>query len=126
MAFNYDPSKYRANQLLSSLIACSGLQYMSLFIGLWWLAIAAGVTMVFVYYKPDLLPWRGEVKTAIIATQIPNVLFGVASYYTSDINTKRAIILILLVYSLMFPLRILIRVNSKVNAERKRLTGSIW
>jgi len=82
--------------------------------------------MLLIYRKPELLSWSGEVKTAIIATQIPNIFLGIAGYYTSNDEAKRAIIFILAVYSLLFPFRILLKVNSKVNAERKRLTGSIW
>jgi hypothetical protein len=118
MAFNYDPSKYRSNQLLSSLIACSGIQFMSLGVGLWWLSIVAGALMIVGYRQPELYVWKKELKTAIIAAQIPNVIMGVFLYYSN--NYKQVIIFTLLIYSLLFPIRIILKTNSKINAARRK------
>jgi hypothetical protein len=117
MAFVYDSSKYKANQLISVLIACSGLQFMSLGVGLWWFSIIMGVIMIPTYRKPELHNWQKELEVAVIEAQIANIVMGTGVYYAT--NVKALVIFAWFILTSLFPIRIMFRVNGRINSKRK-------
>jgi len=118
MAFSYDPSRYRANQLLSSLVACMGIQFYSLAAGVWWLSIIAGVLMIVGYRQPELYGRKG-LRGAIIFAQITDIAGGLLFLYLADY--RPLITLLVLAVSLIYPFRVILGLNREINAERKRV-----
>lgn len=118
MAFNYTPSKYRANQLLSSLIACIGAQFFSLAAGLWWLFLIVGLVMVIVYRKPELNTRKG-LGVAIVVAQVANFFGGLA--FLTFPNYRPVIILSTGAVCLIFSMRIILRINKEINSQRAPL-----
>lgn len=117
MAFTYDPSRYRANQLLSSLIACMGVQFFSLAASLWWLSIIAGALMIVGYRQPELRGRKG-LKGAIIFAQLSAIAGGLLFLYFADY--RPLITLMVLTITSIYPIRVILKLNREINAERKR------
>ncbi len=92
-------------------------QFLMLGIGHWWLFIAIGVFMFFLYKKPELYGRKG-LMTAIISVQIANLIGGVSFYFLVDYRS--VIVLIIGAFCLIFPLRTMLMIGLEINAERKQ------
>ena len=105
------------HRFLAMLIACFFPQFLSAARGQWWLFIAIGVVIFFIYKKPELYGRKG-LERALIFAQSANLIGGISWLYLVEYRSQ--VTLTWAVIMLLFPIGYIMVLAYKIYVENKK------